>query len=248
MAIPLSLWRRRYDDDTRVPRIISRCRESRSQTDEGYPSLKKEKVKFSKSASSIELSLGTSRTSIARSPKAPAAEINPFSVLGEKAFTPSSDPLEAKRRSIRGRKPEDPTYLVGTTRTSPLPRLQGVMSSPPNPEKKEEGKATPSDADIPDSIARALLDALQEKRTGNNIPPTMILIARVRASQLQQCLGNGERTIRRYHSSDPGTLYLGQEPSGLTNLTRKVSTVTHTYVRVCLELTEYRCTCTDKQQ
>ena len=77
---------------------------------------------------------------------------------------------------------------------------------------------TPSDADIPDSIARAPLNALQEKRTGNQLPATMISLARVRASQLQQCLAMG--TIR--------FISLGQGPSGSINLADKVPTVNRT--------------------
>ena len=47
------------------------------------------------------------------------------------------------------------------------------------------------DADIPDSVARALLDALQEKRQGNQLPAAMAPLARIRASQWQQCITNG---------------------------------------------------------
>ena len=50
---------------------------------------------------------------------------------------------------------------------------------------------TPGEADIPESIARALLDALQEKRQGNQLPAAMGPLARVRASQLLQCLAKG---------------------------------------------------------
>ena len=44
---------------------------------------------------------------------------------------------------------------------------------------KEEGDVTLNDADIPDSITRALLDALREERTGNQLPAMMISMARV---------------------------------------------------------------------
>ena len=50
---------------------------------------------------------------------------------------------------------------MDTRRPSPLPGLQGVISCLPNLDE-EEGELTPNDADIPDSIARALLDAVQE--------------------------------------------------------------------------------------
>ena len=47
---------------------------------------------------------------------------------------------------------------------------------------------------IPDSIARAVLDPLQERRTENILPPAMIPVARtIRAIQLQQqCLFAGK--------------------------------------------------------
>ena len=46
----------------------------------------------------------------------------------------------------------------------------------------EEGEVESGDADIPDSVARALLDALQEKRQGHQLPAAMAPLARVRAS------------------------------------------------------------------
>ena len=58
---------------------------------------------------------------------------------------------------------------------------QHVTTSAPSP-VKEEGDVTPNDADIPDSIARALLDALQEKRIGNQLPAMRISLARVGGS------------------------------------------------------------------
>ena len=87
---------------------------------------------------------------------------------------------------------------------------------------------TSSDADIPDSIARALLDALKEKRTENELPSTMILIARVRASQLQQRLVTGREPSEGTIQATLDLISLGQEPSDLTNLADKVSTVSHT--------------------
>ena len=101
------------------------------------------------------------------------------------------------------------------------------MSSPANPEKRE-GVVTPSDADIPDSIARALLNALQEKQTGNDLPPAVISIARVRAYQLQQCLVTGREPPEDTIQAPLDLISMGQEPSGLTNVADKVSTVSHT--------------------
>ena len=67
----------------------------------------------------------------------------------------------------------DPTCPVETAETSLLPDDQRVTTSPPRP-VKEEGDVTLNDADISDSIARALFDALQENRTGNQLPAMRI--------------------------------------------------------------------------
>ena len=227
MAILLSHWRRRYhDEDTRVSRILSRYTESRSQASVP-PASKKEKVKFSKPASSMELSLGISRTSTAGNPGAPAAETNQFSVLREKEPTPSSNSLEVKEKPIRGRKPRDLIHPVETTRAS-LDEQQDVMSSPPNFDE-EEGEVTPSDADVHDSIAKALSDALQEKRAGNNFPPTMISVARIRATQrCQYLVTSGREPSNGTIQATLDLISLGQEPSGLTKVADKVFTVSHT--------------------
>ena len=82
--------------------------------------------------------------------------------------------------------------------------------------------------DIPNSIATALLGALQEKRTGNELPATMISIARVRASQLPQCLVTGRELPKDTIQVTLDLISLGKEPSGLTNLADKVPTVSHT--------------------
>ena len=118
----------------------------------------------------------------------------------------------------------DPAYPV---EAPPLPDHQHVTTSPPSPDK-EEGEVTPSDADIPDSIARALLDALQEKRTGNQLPAAMISLPGVRVSQLQQCLVTGMEPAKRTIQATLDLISLGQEPSGSTNLADKVSTASHT--------------------
>ena len=67
----------------------------------------------------------------------------------------------------------DPTCPVKTPETSLLPDNRRVTTSPPRP-VKEEGDVTLNDADIPNSIARALFDALQENRTGNQLPAMRI--------------------------------------------------------------------------
>ena len=210
----------------------------------GYPSLKTEEEK--KQSRSLPLRPGRA-TAPAGHPPLGNRRFRPHNVLREETPSPSSNPLEAKGRSVRGRKPGDSTYLVETTRASHLPRNQDVMPSTPNPEKEEEGGMISSDADIPDSIARAVLGALQEKRTGNNLLSTIISIARVRASQLQQCLLTGREPSKGTIQATLDLISLAQEPSGRTNLADKVSTVS--YTRVYFESTEYHyCTCTDKQQ
>ena len=83
--------------------------------------------------------------------------------------TPSNNPLEAAGQLIRERNPGDTTHPVEAIRASSLPRLQGAIPLPHNRDK-EKGELTPSDADTPDSIARALLDVLQERWSGNKLP------------------------------------------------------------------------------
>ena len=117
---------------------------------------KKEKSNFLKFTSPTESSRGTNHTSTLEKPEDLATETNKFSVLEKKDSTTSSNFSEAKEKSIQGRKPEDPTHPV---EAPSIPELQHIMTSPPSPDE-EEGEVTPSDADIPDSIARALLDAL----------------------------------------------------------------------------------------
>ena len=125
---------------------------------------------------------------------------------------------------MQGRKSGDPAHPV---ESPPLPYHQHVTISAPSPDKGE-GKVTPSDADIPDSIDRALLDALQEKRTWNQLPATLISMARVRASQLQRCLATGKKPAETTIQVTLAFISLGQEPSGSTTLADKVSTVSHT--------------------
>ena len=172
--------------------------------------------------------------------QAPTTETTQFSVLGEKAPSHPSNLLKVKAKAVRGRTPEDPTHPVGT---SPLYGHQHVTTSPSSPEKKES-KVTPSDADMPDSITKALLDALQKKRTGNQLPATKISLVRVRASQLQQCLVTGREASEGTIQATLDLISLGQVPSTLINL---VDTSIHgeTYVRVYLESTEDHCACTD---
>ena len=67
----------------------------------------------------------------------------------------------------------NPTCPVETADTSVLLHDQRVTTSPPRT-VKEEGDVTLNDTDIPDSIARALFDALQDNRTGTQLPAMRI--------------------------------------------------------------------------
>ena len=87
---------------------------------------------------------------------------------------------------------------------------------------------TLTDADIPDSIARALLDALQEKRTGIQLPAAMILLARVRVSQMQQCLVTGREPTEAVIQATLDIIAVGEGPADPSTLANKVSMVSHT--------------------
>ena len=74
---------------------------------------------------------------------------------------------------------------------------------------EEEKDVTPGDAEIPDSIAKALLDALQEELIGNSLPPTVIPMARIRAAQLTQCLMTGREPSDNTVTGDVGAYLAG---------------------------------------
>ena len=85
----------------------------------------------------------------------------------------------------------------------------------------------PGDADISDSIAKALPDVLQAKRTENNLLPAEIPLARIRAGQLKQCLLTERELSGNTVQAMLELISLEQETSGPTNLVKKVSTVSH---------------------
>ena len=81
------------------------------------------------------------------------------------------------------------------------------------------------DADIPDSVAGALLEALQEKRQGHQLSAAMAPLARVRASQLQQCVANGTEPQEGVIQAALDLIAMVQGPSDPVALADKVSMV-----------------------
>ena len=183
-------------------------------------SAKKKKVKFSKPASSMEPSRGTAPPSTSGKPATPVTANNPFAVLGEKIGIPSDNPPEAKARA-----PGDPTQQV---EEPSLPaNTSAATTAPPNPDE-EEGEVTSCDADIPDSVARALLDALQDKRKGHQRPAAMVPLARVRASQLHNCIAKGTEPTKAVVQTTLDLIAMGQGPPDSLALADKVSMVSQT--------------------
>ena len=90
-----------------------------------------------------------------------------------------------------------------------------TMTEPPDSSnlEVEEGEVGSGDADIPDSVARALLDALQEKRMGNQLPAAMAPLARIRASQLQKCISDGTEPQETVIQAALDLIALGKGPS-----------------------------------
>ena len=101
------------------------------------------------------------------------------------------------------------------------------MTEPPDSSnfEIEEGEVGSGDADIPDNVARALLDALQEKRQGNQLPAAMAPLARIRASQLQQCITNGTEPPETVIQAALDLIAMDQGSSDPVALADKVSMV-----------------------
>ena len=103
-------------------------------------------------------------------------------MLGEKTRILAGNPPEAEEKT-----PGDPIHPV---EEPPPPGLEEAGTSPPSLDE-EEDEVTTCDVYIPDSIARALLDVLQDKRKGSQLPAAMVPLARARPSQLQHCIAKG---------------------------------------------------------
>ena len=102
-----------------------------------------------------------------------------------------------------------------------------TLTQPPDSSniEVEEGEVGSGVADIPDSVARALLDALQEKRIGNQLPAAMAPLARIRASQLQKCIADGTEPQETIIQAALDLIALGKGPSDPAALSDKVSMV-----------------------
>ena len=133
--------------------------------------------------------------------------------------------LETTGASTQEKDPVCSINPLETSRASPHPAEEGVNRSLPN-FNEVEGEVTPGDADASDTIAKALLDALQEKRAGNNLPPESI--PRIRAAQLQQCLLTGRGLSDKTILATLELISLEKDTLGPANLADKVSTVSHT--------------------
>ena len=183
-------------------------------------SSKKKKVKFSKPASSIEPSRGTAPQFTSAKPALPVPVTNPFAVVGEKSSISSSNSPEAQETAVG-----DPTQQV--EEPSHPEHASTTPTGPPNPSHLdvEEGEVASGNGNIPDSVARALLDALQEKRQGKQLPAAMIPLARVRASQLHQCVANGTDPTEAVIQATLDLIAMGQGPSDPLALADKVSMV-----------------------
>ena len=119
---------------------------------------KRKKEKIYKPSSLTVSSLGTSRISTTGNPKAPiTAESTPFAVLEEKTPHPPTIHWRERNYQSEGRTPDAPSIPRRRVRYHPC--LNKVTPSLPDPVEKE-AEVTPGDADVPDNIARALLDAL----------------------------------------------------------------------------------------
>ena len=182
---------------------------------------KKKKVKFTKPASSAEPGRGTAPSSTSAKPAASAPATNPFAVLGEKGSTSSGNLPEKQETAVGEPAPQQ------VEDSSPLEHFSVTLTGPPNPSNLdvEEGEVESGDADIPDSVARALLKELQEKRQGNQLPAAMAPLARVRASQLHQCVTNGTDPPEAVIQAALDLIAMGQGSSDPGALADKVSMV-----------------------
>ena len=181
---------------------------------------KKKKVKFTKPTSSAEPSRGNAPSSTSAKPAAPAPATNPFAVLDEKNTSSGNSP--AKRVNAGGESTPQPVDDSSPTEHSSI-----ASTGPPDPSNfdVEEGEVGSRDADIPDSVARALLDALQEKRQGNQLPAAMAPLARIRASQLQKCISDGTEPQETVIQAALDLIATGKGPSDPAALADKVSMV-----------------------
>ena len=181
---------------------------------------KKKKVKFTKPTSATEPSHGTAPPSTSAKPALPAPATNLFAVLGEKSNMSSDNPPEKQEMAVG-----EPTPHVEDR--SPPEQLSVTSTRRPDPSNLdvEEGEVEPGDTDIPDSVARALPKAPQEKRQGHQLPAAMAPLAWVRASQLQQCVANGTEPQEAVIQAALDLIAMGQGPSDPVALADEVSII-----------------------
>ena len=154
---------------------------------------------FLKPASPIEPSRGINQTSNAVKPEASATGTYSFSCSERRLLHPRASEVKGTS-DYTEEKTADPICLVETTASSFLPDVLQVATSPPR-SVKDKSDVTFNDADIPDSITRALFDALQEKWTGNQLPVTMIALALLNYSRRWRQKGTIRLDHPRYQNS-----------------------------------------------
>jgi hypothetical protein len=189
---------------------------------------KKKKVKFTKPAASPNPNRDTAPSSTGAKPVPRGQGTNPFAPLGEKTGSTSSENA-LETQEIAAGAPALDAEDDSPADEAPL-SLEKSSTGPPNPSNSEieDGEVVSCDADIPDSVARALLDALQEKRRGNQLPVAMAPLARVRASQLQHCITNGTEPPEATIQATLDIVAMESGPADPAALADKVSMVSQT--------------------
>ena len=179
---------------------------------------KTKKVKFTKPAASPKPNRDTAPSSTEAKPVSLVQATNPFAALGEKTGSTSSGNSPGTQETVA----EAPTPNVEDG--SPAAQASISSTGPPIPSNLEieDGEVASGDADIPDSVARALLDALQEKRQGHQLPAAMVPLARIRASQLQKCIASGAEPPEATVQATLDIVAMGSGPADPAALTTKV--------------------------
>ena len=139
----------------------------------------KEEVKCSKSTSSTESSRGTNQTSTSRKPKALATGTNPFSCSEKRLFQPPAH-WGGEEGRHKGENVETP--LIRSKHLLSL-IISKSRHRRPNLNKKKT-KLHPAMLISPTALPQRYWTRYRKKRTGNQLPATMISLACVGLSQL----------------------------------------------------------------